>query len=159
MVQYNFDEHNIEAYEVRTEVIKNAIDTILASASMNLTVSELARVTGYARNTLKSRGYTSEKLKEIKSLRERSEDSNNKVSDEQQLEDAKICITQLQQEIGFWFSRAASAFEIEQDYKKQVDRARSALDSSKKDVAYLKSEIAILIDERNKLQEIVRELS
>ncbi|WP_335989205.1 hypothetical protein [Pseudoalteromonas sp. CH_XMU1449-3] len=159
MVQFNFDEHNIEAYEARTEEIESAIDLILNTSEMKLTVSELARVTGFSRNTLKVRGFNSEKLREIQSKCVIPEESKEIISDAEQLQEAKSCIAQLQLEIGFWFSRAVSAYEIKQDYKKQADRTRDALNSTKKDVDNLKFEVAKLIDERNKLQEIIRELS
>lgn len=159
MVQFNFDEHNAKAYDTKTKSIERAIELILDSADLKLTVSELARVSGYSRNTIKDRGYNRETLKGIESSYATSKETDDTESDRLKLKEAKCCIKQLQKEVAFWFSKAASAYEIEQDFKNQTSRTIEAFNETKKDADNLRSQVASLIDERNKLQEIIRELS
>ncbi|EHH1226750.1 hypothetical protein J7G27_003032 [Vibrio vulnificus] len=99
-----YDQKNKDDYERYTALILEKIDEIDSNTRLKPTISQLAKLTGIHRNTLRDRQWPKSKLEEIKSKRAVVEGTyaNHKY------ENAKLLETKnelLQTEIVHWFTK------------------------------------------------------
>lgn len=159
MIESNYDAANALQYEENTKAIDKAIDLIIKDKSKKLTVTELSRVSNKSKGMLRDRGFTREYLDKVMAKKLAAQAESNSPSDRELLIRSEEQNRKLKEELTFWFFKASSAYEIDADHKKSLKKKSKAIRQADEKNNELQEKIAHLIDERNRLQEIIRELT
>jgi hypothetical protein len=140
-----FDKKNQETYEKNTFILVSAINKIKQNPNLKATISELVKITGLHRNTIRNRGWVKDKLNYIK-----TEKKNKLVS--RQFKESQIKpeasfeekYNQLKKELVYWFNSCSTL-------KNQVEQLTINLHRVSDARRYYE---AMLFEERGKVRKL-----
>lgn len=154
MKQQAYAPKNEEDFDNNTSLLHDAIDKISSNRNLKATKTEICRLTGMHRNSLKDhgpRGWVAQKLEEIK--RERKvRDELAKHERKDQLKELESQLDKSCKEVVLWFSKFDA---LDRDFKK-LDRK---LEEKLKTLEWYKSELKKEREKSKSLNERLEQLN
>lgn len=164
MKQQAFESRNKEDFDQNTEALSKALQTIASDKKFKATISELSRVSGIHRNTIRNRRWPSERLEAIKEQR-KLEELRIKLKKEKRQDPVSVLAEKLEKsrlEIVYWFNKrneleqTARALEVRSEnleksrdfYLKQSEAGQLEIKNLKLEIEKLKGVISVLESER-----------
>lgn len=164
MKQQAFESRNKEDFDQNTEALSKALQTIASDKKLKATISELSRVSGIHRNTIRNRRWPSERLEAIKEQR-KLEELRIKLKKEKRQDPVSVLAEKLEKsrlEIVYWFNKrneleqTARALEVRSEnleksrdfYLKQSEAGQLEIKNLKLEIEKLKGVISVLESER-----------
>ncbi|WP_180121516.1 hypothetical protein [Acinetobacter sp. YH12086] len=121
-----YDQKNKADFNDYTSTLEKALKEIENNKNLKASVAQLERMTGIHRNTISNREWPVKKLKEIKKEREKE-----KLREEQsclQTEPLDKKLTQVQNEVIYWFSMYQEMKVFFENTKQQLKKAKESRD-------------------------------
>ncbi|APU32389.1 hypothetical protein UYA_22640 [Ectopseudomonas alcaliphila JAB1] len=164
MKQQAFEGRNREDFDQNTEALSMALQAIASDKKLKATISELSRVSGIHRNTIRNRRWPSERLEAIKEQR-KLEELRLKLNKEKRQDPVSVLAEKLEKsrlEVVYWFNQrneleqTARALEIRSGnleknrdfYLKQSEAGQLEIKKLKLEIEKLKEVISVLESER-----------
>lgn len=164
MKQQAFESRNKEDFDQNTEALIKALQIIASDKRLKATISELSRISGIHRNTIRSRRWPSERLEAIKEQR-KLEELRIKLKKEKRQDPVSVLAEKLEKsrlEVVYWFSQrneleqTARALEVRSGnleksrdfYLKQSEAGQLEIKKLKLEIEKLKEVISVLESER-----------
>ena len=164
MKQQAFEGRNREDFDQNTEALSMALQAIASDKKLKATISELSRVSGIHRNTIRNRRWPSERLEAIKEQR-KLEELRLKLNKEKRQDPVSVLAEKLEKsrlEVVYWFNQrneleqTARALEIRSGnleknrdfYLKQSEAGQLEIKKLKLEIEKLKGVISVLESER-----------
>lgn len=164
MKQQAFESRNKEDFDQNTEALSKALQVIASDNKLKATISELSRISGIHRNTIRNRRWPSERLEAIKEQR-RLEELRIKLKKEKRQDPVSVLAEKLEKsrlEVVYWFNKrneleaTARALEVRLKsmgdsrdfYLKQSEAGLLEIKSLKLEIEKLKGVISVLESER-----------
>ena len=165
MKQQAFESRNKEDFDQNTEALRKALQVIASDNKLKATISELSRISGIHRNTIRNRRWPSERLEAIKEQR-KLEELRIKLKKEKRQDPVSVLAEKLEKsrlEVVYWFNqrneleetaralevRLKSMSESRDFYLKQSEAGLLEINSLKLEIEKLKGVISILESERS----------
>ncbi|MCR1828778.1 hypothetical protein [Ectopseudomonas oleovorans] len=165
MKQQAFESRNKEDFDQNTEALSKALQVIASDNKLKATISELSRISGIHRNTIRNRRWPSERLEAIKEQR-KLEELRIKLKKEKRQDPVSVLAEKLEKsrlEVVYWFNqrneleetaralevRLKSMSESRDFYLKQSEAGLLEINSLKLEIEKLKGVISILETERS----------
>lgn len=165
MKQQSFESRNKEDFDQNTEALSKALQVIASDNKLKATISELSRISGIHRNTIRNRRWPSERLEAIKEQR-KLEELRIKLKKEKRQDPVSVLAEKLEKsrlEVVYWFNqrneleetaralevRLKSMSESRDFYLKQSEAGLLEIKSLKLEIEKLKGVISILESERS----------
>ena len=165
MKQQAFESRNKEDFDQNTEALSKALQVIASDNKLKATISELSRISGIHRNTIRNRRWPSERLEAIKEQR-KLEELRIKLKKEKRQDPVSVLAEKLEKsrlEVVYWFNqrneleetaralevRLKSMSESRDFYLKQSEAGLLEIKSLKLEIEKLKGVISILETERS----------
>lgn len=165
MKQQAFESRNKEDFDQNTEALSKALQVIASDNKLKATISELSRISGIHRNTIRNRRWPSERLEAIKEQR-KLEELRIKLKKEKRQDPVSVLAEKLEKsrlEVVYWFNqrneleetaralevRLKSMSESRDFYLKQSEAGLLEIKSLKLEIEKLKGVISILESERS----------
>lgn len=165
MKQQAFESRNKEDFDQNTEALSKALQVIASDNKLKATISELSRISGIHRNTIRNRRWPSERLEAIKEQR-KLEELRIKLKKEKRQDRVSVLAEKLEKsrlEVVYWFNqrnelektaralevRLKSMSESRDFYLKQSEAGLLEINSLKLEIEKLKGVISILESERS----------
>ena len=165
MKQQAFESRNKEDFDQNTEALSKALQAIASDNKLKATISELSRISGIHRNTIRNRRWPSERLEAIKEQR-KLEELRIKLKKEKRQDPVSVLAEKLEKsrlEVVYWFNqrneleetaralevRLKSMSESRDFYLKQSEAGLLEIKSLKLEIEKLKGVISILESERS----------
>ncbi len=165
MKQQAFESRNKEDFDQNTEALSKALQVIASDNKLKATISELSRISGIHRNTIRNRRWPSERLEAIKEQR-KLEELRIKLKKEKRQDPVSVLAEKLEKsrlEVVYWFNqrneleetaralevRLKSMSESRDFYLKQSEAGLLEINSLKLEIEKLKGVISILESERS----------
>jgi len=163
--QQAFESRNKEDFDQNTEALSKALQVIASDNKLKATISELSRISGIHRNTIRNRRWPSERLEAIKEQR-KLEELRIKLKKEKRQDPVSVLAEKLEKsrlEVVYWFNqrneleetaralevRLKSMSESRDFYLKQSEAGLLEINSLKLEIEKLKGVISILESERS----------
>jgi len=163
--QQAFESRNKEDFDQNTEALSKALQVIASDNKLKATISELSRISGIHRNTIRNRRWPSERLEAIKEQR-KLEELRIKLKKEKRQDPVSVLAEKLEKsrlEVVYWFNqrneleetaralevRLKSMSESRDFYLKQSEAGLLEINSLKLEIEKLKGVISILETERS----------
>lgn len=164
MKQQAFEGRNKEDFDQNTEALSKALQVIASDKKLKATISELSRVSGIHRNTIRNRRWPSERLEAIKEQRKLDE-LRIKLNKEKRQDPVSVLSEKLEKsrlEVVYWFNQrneieqTARALEVRSEnleknrdfYLKQSEAGQLEIKKLKLEIEKLKGVISVLESER-----------
>lgn len=164
MKQQAFEGRNREDFDQNTEALSMALQAIASDKKLKATISELSRVSGIHRNTIRNRRWPSERLEAIKEQR-KLEELRLKLNKEKRQDPVSVLAEKLEKsrlEVVYWFNQrneleqTARALEVRSGnleknrdfYLKQSEAGQLEIKKLKLEIEKLKEVISVLESER-----------
>lgn len=164
MKQQAFESRNKEDFDQNTEALSKALQAIASDNKLKATISELSRISGIHRNTIRNRRWPSERLEAIKEQR-KLEELRVKLKKEKRQDPVSVLAEKLEKsrlEVVYWFNqrnelektaralevRLKSMSESRDFYLKQSEAGLLEIKSLKLEIEKLKGVISVLESER-----------
>ncbi|WP_373386623.1 hypothetical protein [Pseudomonas alcaligenes] len=164
MKQQAFESRNKEDFDQNTEALIKALQIIASDKRLKATISELSRVSGIHRNTIRNRRWPSERLEAIKEQR-KLEELRIKLKKEKRQDPVSVLAEKLEKsrlEVVYWFNQrneleqTARALEVRSGnleknrdfYLKQSEAGQLEIKKLKLEIEKLKEVISVLESER-----------
>ena len=164
MKQQAFEGRNKEDFDQNTEALSKALQVIASDKKLKATISELSRVSGIHRNTIRNRRWPSERLEAIKEQR-KLEELRLKLNKEKRQDPVSVLAEKLEKsrlEVVYWFNQrneleqTARALEVRSGnleknrdfYLKQSEAGQLEIKKLKLEIEKLKGVISVLESER-----------
>ena len=164
MKQQAFESRNKEDFDQNTEALSKALQVIAFDKKLKATISELSRVSGIHRNTIRNRRWPSERLEAIKEQR-KLEELRLKLNKEKRQDPVSVLAEKLEKsrlEVVYWFNQrneleqTARALEVRSEnleksrdfYLKQSEAGQLEIKNLKLEIEKLKGVISVLESER-----------
>ncbi|WP_161866129.1 hypothetical protein [Pseudomonas yangonensis] len=164
MKQQAFESRNKEDFDQNTEALSKALQAIASDNKLKATISELSRISGIHRNTIRNRRWPSERLEAIKEQR-KLEELRIKLKKEKRQDPVSVLAEKLEKsrlEVVYWFNqrneleetaralevRLKSMSESRDFYLKQSEAGLLEIKSLKLEIEKLKGVISVLESER-----------
>lgn len=164
MKQQAFESRNKEDFDQNTEALSKALQAIASDNKLKATISELSRISGIHRNTIRNRRWPSERLESIKEQR-KLEELRIKLKKEKRQDPVSVLAEKLEKsrlEVVYWFNqrneleetaralevRLKSMSESRDFYLKQSEAGLLEIKSLKLEIEKLKGVISVLESER-----------
>ncbi|TXI90910.1 MAG: hypothetical protein E6Q36_00555 [Chryseobacterium sp.] len=164
MKQQAFESRNKEDFDQNTEALSKALQVIASDNKLKATISELSRISGIHRNTIRNRRWPSERLEAIKEQR-KLEELRIKLKKEKRQDPVSVLAEKLEKsrlEVVYWFNqrneleetaralevRLKSMSESRDFYLKQSEAGLLEIKSLKLEIEKLKGVISVLESER-----------
>lgn len=164
MKQQAFEGRNKEDFDQNTEALSKALQVIAFDKKLKATISELSRVSGIHRNTIRNRRWPSERLEAIKEQRKLDE-LRIKLNKEKRQDPVSVLSEKLEKsrlEVVYWFNQrneieqTARALEVRSEnleknrdfYLKQSEAGQLEIKKLKLEIEKLKGVISVLESER-----------
>lgn len=164
MKQQAFDSRNKEDFDQNTEALSKALQAIASDNKLKATISELSRISGIHRNTIRNRRWPSERLEAIKEQR-KLEELRLKLKKEKRQDPVSVLAEKLEKsrlEVVYWFNqrneleetaralelRLKSMSESRDFYLRQSEAGLLENKSLKLEIEKLKGVISVLESER-----------
>lgn len=164
MKQQAFESRNKEDFDQNTEALIKALQIIASDKRLKATISELSRISGIHRNTIRSRRWPSERLEAIKEQR-KLEELRIKLKKEKRQDPVSVLAEKLEKsrlEVVYWFNQrneleqTARALEVRSGnleksrdfYLKQSEAGQLEIKKLKLEIEKLKEVISVLESER-----------
>lgn len=165
MKKQAFDSKNQEEFDQNTEALSKALLAIASDKKLKTTISELSRITGIHRNTIRNRQWPAQRLEAIKEQRS-LEEISRKLKQEKRQDPVSVLTEKLEKsrlEVVYWFNKRNEAeetvhsFEVRLNnlrdsrdlYLQLSERAQLEITDLKREVERLKGVISILESERS----------
>lgn len=165
MKQQAFHNQNTEDFDKNTEVLSKALVAISSDKKLKPTISELSRITGIHRNTIRNRQWPNERLEAIKEQRQ-LEELSRKLKKEKRQDPVSVLTEKLEKsrlEVVYWFNKrneaeeTAHAFEVRlnnlrdsRDYYLQLaEKSELEINNLKREIEKLRGVISLLESERS----------
>lgn len=165
MKRQAFESRNKEDFDQNTEALSKALQVIASDNKLKATISELSRISGIHRNTIRNRRWPSERLEAIKEQR-KLEELRIKLKKEKRQDPVSVLAEKLEKsrlEVVYWFNqrneleetaralevRLKSMSESRDFYLKQSEAGLLEIKSLKLEIEKLKGVISILESERS----------
>jgi len=162
--QQAFESRNKEDFDQNTEALSKALQAIASDNKLKATISELSRISGIHRNTIRNRRWPSERLEAIKEQR-KLEELRVKLKKEKRQDPVSVLAEKLEKsrlEVVYWFNqrnelektaralevRLKSMSESRDFYLKQSEAGLLEIKSLKLEIEKLKGVISVLESER-----------
>jgi hypothetical protein len=162
--QQAFESRNKEDFDQNTEALSKALQAIASDNKLKATISELSRISGIHRNTIRNRRWPSERLEAIKEQR-KLEELRIKLKKEKRQDPVSVLAEKLEKcrlEVVYWFNqrneleetaralevRLKSMSESRDFYHKQSEAGLLEIKSLKLEIEKLKGVISVLESER-----------
>jgi transcription initiation factor TFIID subunit TAF12 len=162
--QQAFESRNKEDFDQNTEALIKALQIIASDKRLKATISELSRVSGIHRNTIRNRRWPSERLEAIKEQR-KLEELRIKLKKEKRQDPVSVLAEKLEKsrlEVVYWFNQrneleqTARALEVRSGnleknrdfYLKQSEAGQLEIKKLKLEIEKLKEVISVLESER-----------
>jgi len=162
--QQAFESRNKEDFDQNTEALSKALQAIASDNKLKATISELSRISGIHRNTIRNRRWPSERLEAIKEQR-KLEELRIKLKKEKRQDPVSVLAEKLEKsrlEVVYWFNqrneleetaralevRLKSMSESRDFYLKQSEAGLLEIKSLKLEIEKLKGVISVLESER-----------
>jgi transcription initiation factor TFIID subunit TAF12 len=159
-----FESRNKEDFDQNTEALSKALQAIASDKTLKATISELSRVSGIHRNTIRNRRWPSERLEAIKEHR-KLEELRIKLKKEKRQDPVSVLAEKLEKsrlEVVYWFNQrneleqTARALEVRSGnleknrdfYLKQSEAGQLEIKKLKLEIEKLKEVISVLESER-----------
>lgn len=164
MKQQAFESRNKEDFDQNTEALSKALQAIASDNKLKATISELSRISGIHRNTIRNRRWPSKRLEAIKEQR-KLEELRIKLKKEKRQDPVSVLAEKLEKsrlEVVYWFNqrneleetaralevRLKSMSESRDFYLKQSEAGLLEIKSLKLEIEKLKGVISVLESER-----------
>ena len=164
MKQQAFESRNKEDFDQNTEALSKALQDIASDKKIKATISEVSRVSGIHRNTIRNRRWPSERLEAIKEQR-KLEELRLKLNKEKRQDPVSVLAEKLEKsrlEVVYWFNQrneleqTARALEVRSEnleksrdfYLKQSEAGQLEIKNLKLEIEKLKGVISVLESER-----------
>lgn len=165
MKKQAFDSKNQEDFDQNTEALSKALFAIASDIKLKTTISELSRISGIHRNTIRNRGWPAQRLEAIKEQRV-LEELSRKLKKEKRQDPVSVLSEKLEKsrlEVVYWFNKyneaedSAKSFELRLNnlrdsrdlYLELSDKGKLEITKLKQDIERLKGVISILESERS----------
>jgi hypothetical protein len=159
-----FESRNKEDFDQNTEALSKALQAIASDKKLKATISELSRISGIHRNTIRNRRWPSERLEAIKEQR-KLEELRIKLKKEKRQDPVSVLAEKLEKsrlEVVYWFNQrneleqTARALEVRSGnleknrdfYLKQSEAGQLEIKKLKLEIEKLKEVISVLESER-----------
>lgn len=130
MATLDFDQKNREDYDRNTAIITDALMKMAGSSKIKASISELARLSGIHRNTIRDRGWPLERIAAIKKSRQ-YDIYRQKMEKEKSVDPLSVLSDRLEAsrvEVVHWFNKY-----LEADGKKQQKEGELAMMKESRD--------------------------
>lgn len=165
MKKQAFDNRNQEDFDQNTEALSKALLAIASDNKLKATISELSRITGIHRNTIRNRQWPAQRLESIKEQRS-LEALSRKLKQEKRQDPVRVLTEKLEKsrlEVVYWFNKRNEAEETIHSLEVRLNNLRDSRDlylqlgeqgkleinKLKREVEKLKGVISILESERS----------
>ncbi len=165
MKKQAFDNRNQEDFGKNTEALSKALLAIASDNKLKTTISELSRITGIHRNTIRNRQWPAQRLESIKEQRS-LEELSRKLKQEKRQDPVRVLTEKLEKsrlEVVYWFNKRNEAEETIHSLEVRLNNLRDSRDlylqlgeqgkleinKLKREVERLKGVISILESERS----------
>lgn len=165
MMMQAFDSKNKEDFDKNTEILSNGLLVIASDKKTKTTISELSRITGIHRNTIRNRQWPAQRLEAIKEQR-RLEELSFKIRKEKKQDPVRVLTEKLEKsrlEVVYWFNKFNEAEETVHSLEIRISNLRNSRDhylqlsesghleiiNLKREIEKLKGAISILESERS----------
>lgn len=145
-----YDKKNEDDFEQNTNLLFDSIDNIERNKNLKPTISELSKLTGLHRNTIRDREWPIERLKEIKDKRKTSI-KKDVVSKQSQLRIVVDKLDKAQKELVYWYrlsQEKESAYQqLDINYERMTDSKNmyeGLLEAERKNTLELEKQISLL---------------
>ncbi|MEH6387657.1 hypothetical protein [Pseudomonas profundi] len=164
MKQQAFDSRNQEDFDKNTEALSKALSTIASDYNIKPTISELSRIAGIHRNTIRLRQWPIQRLEAIKEQR-KLEELSRKLKKGKRQDPVSVLTDKLEMsriEVVYWFNKcneseeAAHALEIRlkklrdsrDHYLQLSENGQLEISKLRREIENLRGVISLLESER-----------
>lgn len=130
MKQQAFNNRNSEDFDKNTETLSRALAAIAADDKIKPTISELCRITGIHRNTIRNRKWPAERLEAIKEQRQ-LEELSRKLKKEKRQDPVSVLTEKLEKsrlEVVYWFNQRNESEETVRALEVRLTNLRDSRD-------------------------------
>lgn len=156
MTTQAFDVQNLQDYDENTRILDEALLQIEKNSNLAATISQVSKMTGIHRNTIRGREFPKTRLDEIKAIRKLDRLNKNKETKNQinQLIEERDNIAK---EVAVWFSEYRLAKRDRDDFERQALRQKESADFYRKTYKDEKEKVKILEAKNEQLTDLLRD--
>ena len=155
--QQAYDEKNQQDYDDVTKRLNQALTEIEKNPKLPATQTEVARLSGVHRNTVRDREFPKTKLEDIKKSR-KEKALQEKLNSRSKVDFLTEERDKLATEVIHWFSQYLQAKQESDDFNRQLDRQIEASEYYKKEFEKQKEEIQALRFKNEQLSDLLRDI-